>query len=350
MATIYDVAKQAGVSTATVSRSFSKTNQLSVETRERVLAVAAQLNYRPRRAQSTEEITSPERQIVLTNPIGFQFFAISETATVQNNAFYAPLLQGAQAEAEASGLHLLLYTMYRHNALRELPRTIREKQVAGMLLVGTADPEILATFYAHIPQIVLVDNRDLTGQHDGILSDGFGGAFAAARYLFELGHRRIGFVMSEPQTLTFRDRLHGYIAAHYEFAAPLDPCRIVTADTAEDFGPKVQALLSSPERPTALLAANDVHAYLVMQIARELGLEIPGDLSLIGFDDEKYSALAYPPLTTVHVDTEYMGRLATRHLLRRLKEAEQSVPPERPIHTTVPVALVVRDSCRSIQV
>src|SRR5262249_36950753 len=150
-------------------------------------------------------------------PIGFQFFSHTETETAQNNAFYAPLLHGAQAEAEASGRHLLLFTMHRHCISGELPRMVRKKQLAGMLLVGTADPEILTAFYAHIPHIVLVDNRDVTGQHDSIVSNGFEGAFAATRYLFELGHRHIGFAMTEPQTLTFRDRLHGYVSAHFEF-------------------------------------------------------------------------------------------------------------------------------------
>jgi len=345
MATIYDVAKQAGVSTATVSRSFSKTNRMSAETRQRVLEVAELLNYRPRRAQLAVETPSAERQVVLTDPIGFQFFAHAESETAQTNAFYAPLLHGAQAETEASGRHLLLFTMHRHHFSGELPRMVCKKQLAGILLVGTADPEILTAFYAHIPYIILVDNWDVTGQHDSIVSNGFEGAFAATRYLFELGHRQIGFAMSEPQTLTFRDRLHGYLAAHFECHAPVDPRLVIQADPMDTFAPQVQALLSSPQRPTALMTANDMQAYTVMQIARDMGLEIPGDLSLVGFDNERYSALAYPPLTTVNVDTETMGRLAIRRLLHRLKEAEQGVPPERPIQITVPVSLVVRDSC-----
>jgi LacI family transcriptional regulator len=343
MATIYDVAKQAGVSTATVSRSFSKAGSLSDETRQRVLAVAAQLNYRPRRAQPSRSPAAGDRQIVLSNPIGFQFFGISETATVQGNSFYAPLLQGAQDEATAEGIHLLLYSMYRHDPSYEMPETIRARQVAGILLVGAADAGILETFFAHIPKVVMVDNRDLTGRYDAILSDGFSGAYSAVEYLVGLGHRRIAFAMSEPQTLSFRDRLHGYVAAHFDRCIGLDTRLALTADTVEDFGPRMHDLLASAERPTAILAANDVHAYIVMQVARDLGLDIPGDLSVIGFDDEKYSALSYPPLTTVLIDKEYMGRLAVRRLLRRLREGTD--PPEGPVQIEVPVTLVIRESC-----
>jgi LacI family transcriptional regulator len=87
-----------------------------------------------------------------------------------------------------------------------------------------------------------------------------------------------------------------------------------------------------------------------MQIARELGLDIPDDLSLIGFDDEKYSALSYPSLTTVQVDTEAMGRLAVRRLLQRLREEAVGIAPERPVQIQVPVSLVIRDSCRRVSV
>jgi LacI family transcriptional regulator len=291
-------------------------------------------------------LSTPSRSNRRGGAIGFQFFAPSDTATVQTDAFYAPMLIGAQAEAQELGLHLLLHTTNRHRLSDELPSMIRDQAIVGMLLVGTADPGILAAFLQHVLQIVLVDNRDAAGRHDCVLSDGIGGAFAATSYLLGLGHRRVGFVMSDPQTATFQDRLTGYLSAHFKAGVSADPGLIVSAGPEDDFSTLVQGLLTRSERPTAVLAANDPHAYSLMQICRNLNLNIPGDISVIGFDDDKYSALSYPPLTTMHVETEYMGRLAVRRLQARLLESVRAATPEPAINVEVPVSLVVRDSCR----
>ncbi len=340
------VAKEAGVSPATVSRSFSDDSLMNTATRQRVLEVARRLDYRPPRERQRQR----SAQALRTNAhagkaIGFQFFAPSRSATVQGDAFYAPMLAGAQAEAQESGVHLLLHTTSRHQMSVELPRMVTEQAVAGLLLVGTADREILTAFLEHVPQIVLVDNRDATGRHDCVLSDGVRGALTATRYLLELGHRRIAFVQSDPETETFQDRLMGYLSAHYMASVPVDPSLIASAKKREELPALLQALLTRSDRPTALMAANDPHAYLAMQVSWNLGVSVPGDLSVVGFDDDKFSPLSYPPLTTVHVDTEYIGRLAIRRLQARLLESMTRSAPDPPLTIEVPVSLVVRGSC-----
>ena len=349
MATIIQVAQEAGVSPTTVSRSFTDSPLLSRETRERVMEVADRLNYRPPHIRKKHREAALAGQSALSGgAIGFQFFAPDDSATIQSDAFYAPLMAGAQAEAEKLELHLLLHTTTRHRMLSELPRMIREQAVSGMLLVGTADPEILTAFLEHVPQIVLVDNRDGTGRHDCIVSDGIAGAALSTKYLFDLGHRRIGFAMSESQTPTFQDRLTGYLAAHFRAGLPADSSLIVATGTEEDFNSQVRALLARPDRPTAFVAANDPHAYRLIQMCRESGLQIPGDIGVIGFDDDNFSALCYPPLTTLRVDTAYMGRLAIQRLQARILESRGAGEPEPPITLQVPVSLVVRDSCRPL--
>jgi LacI family repressor for deo operon, udp, cdd, tsx, nupC, and nupG len=344
--TIHEVAKEAGVSPSTVSRSFTDSRLLTDETRERVLAVARRLNYRPPHVRAKDRAGSAGRRREAIAALGFQFFAPSDTATVDTDAFYAPVLAGAQAEAQELGLHLLVHTTTRHQLDAELPRMISEQAVAGLLLVGTADEEVLASFLAHVPRIVLVDNRDLTGRHDCVLSDGVGGAAAAVQYLFGLGHRRVAFAMSAPQTLTFQDRLTGYLKAHVNAGVPIDASRIVAAGPEDDFAARVQDLLARPERPTAVLAANDPHAYLVIQTCHRLGLRIPDDVSIMGFDDDKFSSLSLPPLTTMRVETEFLGRLAVRRLMERVRQGATGARPEPAINVEVPVSLVVRDSCR----
>ena len=349
MPTIHEVAKAAGVSPSTVSRSFTDSNLLTEETRARVLGAARRLNYQPRRARvspssETEPITLPRDTRLGSQAIGFHFFAPSETAAIQTDAFYAPMLAGARVEAQSRSLDVRVYTTTRHHIPDDMTRLLREQSLAGLLLVGTADAPIFAHFAENpLPRIVLLDNRDPlhSSGYDCVLSDGVGGAKDATRYLLSLGHRRITFVMSEPETATFQDRLAGYLGAMFH-AGLGDETRVVAAQTENEFTEAVTGLLtqSTATRPTAIFAANDPHAYRVLQICHTLGLQIPRDVSVMGFDGDQFSGLSAPALTTMQVDAAAMGRLAVRQLLR-----EQPAAAEPPITMEVPVSLVVRHSC-----
>jgi DNA-binding LacI/PurR family transcriptional regulator len=348
MSSIQDVAKEAGVSTATVSRTFSTPDLLSQQTRSRVIEVADRLNYRPRRSLSVKAAARDGQSGTDTmDAFGFLFFA-SDAETSPINEFYAPVLSGAQSEAARLGMHLIIRTAARYTHPQEVPKMFRGQAVAGTLLVGAALPDVLEAYAAHLPQSVLLDNRDETGRYDCILSDGFGGAYQATAYLINMGHRHIGFVLDETTAPSFRDRRRGYLCALWEAGLTPDPRWIVAGNRGCDIEERLEALLAAPERPTALLAANDMNAFTVMQVCRRLGLNIPQDLSLIGFDDIPFSIHAYPPLTTMRVETALMGRLAVRRLHARIQESQApDSRPEAPVHLTIPVKLVERETCCS---
>lgn len=347
MPNIHEVAKEAGVSTATVSRTFSTPGLLSQQTRRRVIEVADRLNYRPRRAQLAKPAVRNGSGSVLetAEAFGFLFFA-SDADTSPINDFYAPVLSGAQAEAARFGMHLIIRMAPRYEHPREVPKMFREQAVAGALLVGAALPDVLEAYVEHLPQSVLVDNCHSTGLHDCILSDGFDGAFQSARYLIGLGHAKIGFALDELTAPSFRDRRRGYLCAMWEAGLTVDPRWIVSGTRGLDMQEKLEALLATSDRPTALLAANDTNAFAVMKACRNVGLKVPTDLSLIGFDDVAFSVHVYPPLTTVRVDKELMGHLAVRQLQRRISESHgREEESYTPIHLTIPVALVERETC-----
>jgi len=346
MNSIREVAKQAGVSAATVSRAFNAPELISPATHKHVLETANRLNYRPLRTKTRKETRTLSPSQVETF-IGFQFFSKTAGDLLQANSFYAPILAGAQAEASALGMHLLTNSTDRHQLELELPKMIREQTVGGMLLVGTADPDLLALFLKRVPQIVLVDQPDPTGQHDALITDGFGGTLAATNYLISLGHKKIGFLRDNPDVLTFRDRLRGFVCAHFEAGLPIDPRLMVTTQCEEEVPAALQGLLGTTDRPTAIVAANDSLAYAVMQACRTLRLRVPEDISLVGFDDIAYSAQSWPPLTTVRVEKEQLGRLAVNRLQARLQSA--GLPEEMPpITLQIPTSLIVRQSCRPL--
>lgn len=360
MASIRDVARAAGVSPATVSRTFTTPGLINAQTQQRVLEAARQLDYRPprlRTPRSTVRESGPSAAPVRTavaaarEAIGFQFFSATDSPfdTIVANSFYAPVLAGAQAEASALGMHLLLHATNRHGLFQEVPKMVQEQTIGGILLVGTADPAVLAAFSQHVPNLILVDNRDETGTFESVVSDGFGGACLATRYLMSLGHRRIGFLLPEEGVATFNDRLRGYRCALFESGHTPDPALVFGAASSDEEQREIlTAFLARPERPTAVVAANDQNALHLMRACRDLGLRVPADLSIIGFDDAAGSDLAHPPLTTVRVDKEFMGRLAVRRLHARLHAEAAFLHSQPSVRHEIPVTLVVRESCRPI--
>jgi DNA-binding LacI/PurR family transcriptional regulator len=351
MASIRDVAREAGVSPATVSRTFTTPNLINEQTQKRVLEAARLLNYRPPRLRTARPKSQPSLTADIPDAVGFQFFAATPGDVLGYNTFYAQVLSGAQTEAATLGMHLLVHTTNRHSLSQEMPKMVLEQAIGGMLLVGTADPAVLETFAERVPHIVLVDNRDETGTHESILSDGFGGTYAATRYLLENGHKRIGFMLAEEGVTTFLDRLRGYLCALFEAGITPDPRLVLRGqddETAREASLITALALPATERPTALLTANDHYAFLAMRVCRRLGLSIPNDISLIGFDDIYMSQHTDPPLTTIRVDKEYIGRLAVRRLHARLHTDASTLRIEAPLRHEVPVSLVLRQSCRAL--
>ena len=279
MASIRDVAKEAGVSPATVSRTFTTPNLINQKTHQRVLDAATLLGYAPPRLRPRRNAgsNSGSRRVPgVTDALGFQFFAATSSPgdTLFANPFYAHVLAGAQAEAAALGLHLLVHTTDRHALSLELPRMIQEQAIGGLLLVGTAEPAILRAFAERVPNIVLVDNDDETETHECVISDGFRGALTATKYLLDLGHRRIGFFLTERGVMSFRDRVRGYQCALLEHNVVPEPTLTFGVGAMRDDNARADlvALLRSPERPTAVVTANDEAAVFLLRVCREIGL------------------------------------------------------------------------------
>lgn len=347
MASIREVAQQAGVSPATVSRAFATPEMINEQTHQRILEVARRLNYRPPRLREGRPAIGFSRGTTpLPNAIGFQFFSATNEPgdTLGANTFYAPVLSGAQAEASALGLHLLVHSTNRHALSQGIPRMVQEQAIGGLLLVGTADPEVVQALALHVRHIVLVDNRDDNGSFECVLSDGIGGAYAATRHLLDLGHRRIAFLQEGSGVSSFQDRVRGFVCALFE--AGIVPSQDQLLGGSENTNERVAQLtqvLRSPDRPTAIVACNDANALIALRVCRDLGLHVPGDVSLVGFDDTEMSRHGVPTLTTVRVDKEFMGRLAVRRLHAHLQEPATK-ETLRPVCHVQPVTLSVRES------
>jgi DNA-binding LacI/PurR family transcriptional regulator len=345
MASIRDVAKEAGVSPATVSRSFTSPGLINDETRNRVLDAARRLDYRPPRLRSNRPFIGTgtphlsrhgvRNAVGPTNAIGFQFFHKYDSDPLHSNVFYAPML---------------IHTTNRSRMQDGLPRMVTEGAVGGLLLVGIADSTILRQFAEHLSAIVLVDNPDASGPYESLVTDGFQGGYLAARHVLTLGHRRLGFFLAEEETETFRDRMHGWTCAQFDAGVVPDPSVIISGQNDDERLDALVALLRRPNRPTALMAANDHYALDALRVCRSVGLRVPQDISLIGFDDVRYSAASDPPLTTLHVDTVLLGRLAVRRLVARMQEVTNSLTGLTAVRYVLPVTFRERGSTAPVSI
>jgi DNA-binding LacI/PurR family transcriptional regulator len=333
-ARIADVARQAGVSKAAVSFAFNNPARLSSETAERIRRVAEELGYRPHpvarmltaRSTATIGILSPQA-----------------LAQVFGNPFFALFAEGVATVAEDRGFGLLFISPLHGSLERALGRAT----VDGVIVIGLdrRHPEVEAVRRAGLP-VVLVDAAPWP-EHDAIEIDDTAGGVVAARHLLELGHRDLLVLTMEP-TLAQQDeasvmgrRMRGYRMALAEYEVELDAGHVIVAPATFEGGEAAfMRAWDDGLRPTGVLSMSDAAAAGVLQAARHLGLRVPDDLSVVGFDDLPLTRFTDPPLTTVHQPVRRKGEEAARMLLTSLA-AVGGRPAE---HRVLETRLVVRRS------
>lgn len=331
-ATIKDVAEQSGVSITTVSHVLNEVHgkRVSQETRERVLKAAEDLLYRPNRL-------ARGLRTQRTQMIGFLSDRVSTTP------FAGKLILGAQDAAAEAGCLLVLLNSGGDPA-------VEEREVEALLERGV-DGIVYAAFYHQIitppagltrGPAVLLDAQSPESAISSVIPDEVGGARAAVQELLAAGHRRIGFVSNIDDIPATRLRLIGFRQALEVYGLPYDPSLVVAADVTAPGGlAGATELLTRADPPTALFCFNDRLAMGAYQAAAELGLAIPDDLSIVGFDDQELiSDSLRPGLTTIALPHYEMGQWAVRNLLEQIA----SVEPLPPRHALMPCPVIRRGS------
>lgn len=336
--TMGDIARQSGVSLATVSLVLRDKPGINGDTRQRVINVARTLGYR-KRPQMSLVAAKSVRQVGLLNK------ARPEDQP-QNNQFYLPVVAGIEAACRRQQINLLYATVPvdADNHPQELPRMLLEDDLDGMLLVGAfVDSTIERLMDRRTTPMVLVDAYATNNVYDSVVSDNFGGSYEAVSYLIAHGHRHIGLVGSLPNAYpSIEERRRGYLQA-------LQAHGITQRYLADSHIPSLEAvtaaisLLRRFPHITALFCCNDHMAIAVMQAAHSLGRAVPDDLSIIGFDNIDLAEHVTPALTTMHVDKFSMGRLAVQLLANQAE-----FPAAGCVTAVIRPTLVVRASVRSV--
>jgi DNA-binding LacI/PurR family transcriptional regulator len=338
-----DVAERAGVSVGSASQAFGRPELVSEQLRERVLAAAEALGY------AGPDPAARRLRMGRTGVLGLLF---AERLGYQFTDPAAPaFLRGVARGMRRAPLGLLLLPDSRYR--REAARTVREAAVDGFIVYSAPrnDPRVEAALDRRLPVVTVDQPRDAPTPFVGI--DDRAAARAAADHLRGLGHERVAvlsFIRAlDPEGSLVLDmsveRLAGYKEGLGEAWAE-DLVRICRPNAAEPARRAALELLRQPNPPTAMLAMSDVLAIGALQAAGELGVSVPAELSLVGFDDSPAAAVATPPLTTVAQPHEEKGRLATERLLDAIEHRADS--DERFTRDILPTELVVRESTAQV--
>ena len=327
--TIRDVAREAGVSVATVSRVLNASGPVAAETSQRIRAVAARLRYVPDgAARSLITRRTSTIGVVLPDLYG---------------EFFSEVIRGIDHAAQRHQYHLLVSSS--HNEKSEIEAALRAMRgrVDGLIVMS---PEVDApTLAANLPDglpVVLL-NCPVDGvAFDSLTVDNYGGAYAMVRHLIALGHQRVAMIGGAPRNHDAQERRRGYRAALHDCGVAWREEWEQTGDFTESSGHRAAVrLLALSDRPTAVFAANDSMAIGCISALREAGARVPEDLAVTGFDDIPIARYMSPPLTSVHVAIGELGARAVGRLL----PVVLTTPHRATTHEVLPATLIVRHSC-----
>ncbi len=317
--TVQDVAREVGVSAMTVSRVVNGGANVRASTRAAVLEAIERLNYSPNSAaRSLAAGEATQIGLLYSNP---------------SDAYLSQFLIGALAAARRAGCHLVLEACEsdRPDGQAEATRAFAATDVEGVILpcpLSEAAPVQAELAAAGIPAVSVAIGVSVPGTLN-VRIDDFGAAAEMTRYLLALGHRRIGFIRGNPNQSSSLERYRGFVAA-------LDEAGLNVKDMPVEQGYftfrsgiiATERLLDRSDPPTAIFASNDDMAAAAIGVAHRRGLQVPQDLSIVGFDDTQLATAVWPELTTIRQPTAAMAEAALDLLLARLRSPRDSAAPK----------------------
>lgn len=325
---IHDVAREAGVALSTVSNALSGKNNVKESTRIKVQEAAGRLGYRV-------SVMARALRMQRTFTIGV---LLADVANPSSPDF----LRGVEDVAERESCSLLVCNTdgVLEKQVAQM-RVLLDRRVDGLVLLSQyCDPPLVRELLKSGPPFVLLQRRSRHHQDDYVGADNVEGITAAVEHLVELGHRRIGFVRGPSESVTADERLEAYRDVVKRLQLDDDPALVVRGNYQMSGGYRAaKDFFAMEQRPGAILAANDMSAIGVMNAAHEVGISIPGDLSLVGLDDIELASYAPIDLTTIALQRRDMGAAAATLLMDRIRQKRK-----RAKQVLFPMRLVVRGS------
>lgn len=308
MANIYDVAKRAATSVATVSAVVNNSSYVSPALKERVELAIAELKYTPNHlARSLARKASHTIGIVIPDIA---------------NTFFSEVVRGAEDKVNEAGYTLILGNSDNQVEKEELYLNVfLSKRVDGILLVkaaGEISASLQETLRTPSPPIALIDREYPSLKADTVVTDNAGGSYAATRHLMNLGHRRIGLISGNPGLSTTEGRLQGYRDALSSRSVPFDPSLIANGDYGVESGYAAGATLMK-QRPTAIFVTNCMMTIGLMQFLNKHKLRCPEDIAIVSYDDVMWNEIVKPTLTCIVQPKYLLGYRSAEILISRIR-------------------------------
>ena len=327
---IQQVAKRAGVSTATVSRVLNGSPKVRKETSERVRRVIDELNYVPNNSARNLRIGRSQLYGLIVSDI--------------KNPFFPDLIDQFESLAAARGIDVIFtHTNYDSERLATCIRRLVERNVDGIaIMTSEVDEQALRIATGRNVPVVLLNQPSLRESYGTVLVDYTRGYREAVEHLKKLGHRNIVFLTGPAELSSVRRRQKAFEAAAKKCGSSVRDEQFILGDMRVEGGrTAMESLLQRKPRPTAVVAANDLMAIGAMQAAMAAGLHVPEEISIIGFDDLPLATIMHPQLTTIHLSRHEIAGEAFEQLLQmHRKEPGHAQRPERKVHPR----LIVRES------
>ncbi len=332
-ATIYDIAKKAGVSIATVSRALGENrDKVKPETREKIYNICKELDYSPNSiAKYLAKKTTGSIGLVLPE--------------IQGD-FYTEIIKGVDEISYSGGYNLLVASSHsRRNIVESILGFMKESMVDGVvLMIPSMNKQIESILSKYQIPVVIISDMEGFDEYDKVSIDNYQGAYSITEYLIKtLGHTKIATICGPEENFDAQKRKKGYIDALKDAGLPIEKRWIVESDFTIKGGEiACSRLLSLKEKPDVIFAANDNMAAGCYNTANLLGYKIPEDLGVVGFDHVAFCDFLKPKLTTVHVQVSEIGRVSTNLLLERLSNKNKEDRP--PKHLKISTGIIIGNS------
>ncbi|WP_018693073.1 LacI family DNA-binding transcriptional regulator [Algicola sagamiensis] len=341
--TIHDVARHAGVSIKTVSRVLNQEPSVRQSTKEKVTEAITILNYQP--------------NLSARNLAGARSYTIAYVYDNPNAYYIIEMQKGILSICREHGFELVIHPCdsTADDICEEIEMMIRRTNLSGLVLTPPLSemPEIQTLLAQLDVQYIAITSSQNKREHENqqhhdhqhITIDDLGAAKDMTRYLLDMGHRQIGFISGDLDHASSHERLNGYQEALQEEGLKADPKMVRSGQYSFESG-KVEAktLLSTQPRPTAIFACNDEIAAGALFAATQLDIQVPQELSIVGFEDSPFSRQTWPSLTTCAQPTFEIAQHATRSLIRQVRRTQAQTETTKPIQHIFKPTLVLRES------
>lgn len=326
---IHDIAKEAQVSIATVSRVLNGTQPVSDALSARVLMAAERLHYQPNPgAQSLRTRRSLVIGVIIPNI---------------SNPSFTDMVQAVQEVADQAGYIVTICSSHEDLAMEQsYLRLLHNRRVDGaiMTVVDRHMTQLTALLQNNVP-VVLMDRLLEEVAIDSVTVDVQRGAYFAVEHLIQRGYQRIAMLGGPASASTAVDRLAGYRQALHDNGLSVDEALVLAGNYTQESGVELgKRLLDLPDPPTAVLVANNQMTLGFFRVVKEYGLRIPHNVAIVGFDDSEWSSLVTPPITVIDMPTYDLGKVAAEMLLKRIRGEETGEPK----HVVLRCKLVIRGS------